>query len=1180
MNESLHNLETIRQYLLGRISDESMLEGIEELLFADEDFCTKAEIVEDELINDFVFGKLNAEDKLSFEKTLENNADRHAKVKVTQLLKENIAVPSIEEKVSFFDSIKSFFRQPIYAGGFALLIIAILIGAFIIFRPPNNSELAELKNIYQKNRPTESRISEFDYAPYEVTRGENDLTDAEKRKLKIIENDLLKKVDGNPNANNHNVLGIFYLSQRKYSEAIKELEESVKLESNNARFNNDLGSAYFELGRFEKQNKLLSIAKANESFSKAIEQNPNLLEAIFNKGLALQELNLPRQAKETWELYLQKDSTSKWANEARKNLEKLAQMQSSFKTKEQVLQDFLTAYRNKNEEFAWKINSQTKEMISGVWLPDQLSRRYLQALKQKDGPAAKESIEALTYIGNLEEKRNADFFVRDLADYYAKVDDEKIEELLKAKDLMSEGYKLAPQSNYQAALESFKNAEKIFVRAENLGEKNIASYWIAFCLTDKSNLNKSLINLQTLDNQAKIKNYKWFRGVVLSRIGDVLYKQNETFKALSYAKESFTISQSISDTLYQQRNANDITLFYLESGELNKTFFYLSKLLQLDSLFYQSSLQNLRNVYRYSDAAKQMEFQRTAIDFVEESAKILIERKSDKSLIFDSNLTLAKMYSFSGDNEKADYFLEICRKITDEIDDAESKKQKTAYLFLQGAEIERFRENFQGAKEKYDLAIKKYEEVKEFKVGIYSARKGRLICLSKLNLLTDFEKELGAVSGLFEENRQQILEDESRSSFFDSEQSLANIVVNFYVSKKDYRQAFNFAENSKARSLLDLIEGAGFYDDKKRQIVFKQTVQPYSIEQIQSRLSSNVQLVQYAVLEDKIAVWLISNNQFEVFTTPIQNDLFEQKVKDYLDLIKNKSPNSKQISKELFDILIKPILAKLDKSNQICIVPDGILYHLPFASLVSSDTDKYLVENFTLFYSPSASISIVLSEIAKNKPKTENLLAIGNPEFNRSNNPNLQNLESAENEATEISKFYENPKKLIKKEAVKSEVLANFGKTNIFHFAGHYVANPNSSLNSKLLLTQPDNSDDEFVGELRASEILQTKNPNLKLAVLSACETGIEKFYKGEGAIGMARTFLAVGTPIVVASQWKVETESTSEMMKSFHRNRKEKGLITSEALRQAQLEMITNKQFSEPYFWSAFSAIGGSVNY
>jgi CHAT domain-containing protein len=57
-----------------------------------------------------------------------------------------------------------------------------------------------------------------------------------------------------------------------------------------------------------------------------------------------------------------------------------------------------------------------------------------------------------------------------------------------------------------------------------------------------------------------------------------------------------------------------------------------------------------------------------------------------------------------------------------------------------------------------------------------------------------------------------------------------------------------------------------------------------------------------------------------------------------------------------------------------------------------------------------------------------------------------------------------------------------------------------------------------------------------KLIVLSACETGSELFNRSEGAVGIARTFLALGAPMVVASQWKVDSEQTKELMIALHR--------------------------------------------
>ncbi len=47
MAESLQNENTIREYLLGRVSDETTLEGIEELLFTDEEFCSEVALAED-----------------------------------------------------------------------------------------------------------------------------------------------------------------------------------------------------------------------------------------------------------------------------------------------------------------------------------------------------------------------------------------------------------------------------------------------------------------------------------------------------------------------------------------------------------------------------------------------------------------------------------------------------------------------------------------------------------------------------------------------------------------------------------------------------------------------------------------------------------------------------------------------------------------------------------------------------------------------------------------------------------------------------------------------------------------------------------------------------------------------------------------------------------------------------
>jgi CHAT domain-containing protein len=143
----------------------------------------------------------------------------------------------------------------------------------------------------------------------------------------------------------------------------------------------------------------------------------------------------------------------------------------------------------------------------------------------------------------------------------------------------------------------------------------------------------------------------------------------------------------------------------------------------------------------------------------------------------------------------------------------------------------------------------------------------------------------------------------------------------------------------------------------------------------------------------------------------------------------------------------------------------------------------------------------------------------------------------------------------------------------VIHFAGHYIPNSKTPSRSKFLFTD---------GDLPVEEVLKIKLPRTRLMVLSACETGVENFYNGEGMIGAARAFLASDVPMVVASTWSVDSEATAELMNKFHRYRKSDGLTVTAALRQAQIDLLSDegKPFRHPFFWAGFLPIGGFVEY
>ena len=116
-------------------------------------------------------------------------------------------------------------------------------------------------------------------------------------------------------------------------------------------------------------------------------------------------------------------------------------------------------------------------------------------------------------------------------------------------------------------------------------------------------------------------------------------------------------------------------------------------------------------------------------------------------------------------------------------------------------------------------------------------------------------------------------------------------------------------------------------------------------------------------------------------------------------------------------------------------------------------------------------------------------------------------------------------------------------------------------------------------GLLYLQDAYQLDVSHLRLAVLSACESGLGRFYRGEGIVSLVRPFIAARVPTVVATLWAVESESTAEFMETFHHLRSTGGISIGEALRQTQLKMVEQNPDRSPYYWAAFIVEGSDAN-
>ncbi len=321
MSENLENTNQLRKYLLGQIADEDVLSRIEKRLLTDREFFCELETVEDRLIEDYAGNLLVGKELESFNRLFLNVPERREKIRLTRALCELAREEKLEKKKNglFYGWIFS----PQAAFGMLILCavaIGLLIWQFGNKQNETDKLLADLRSIQKKQRPVQARVAGFEYAPFVVLRGTSreDKNQIQKRKIEL---GLTEAVEKNPNAENLNALGSFYLIEKRFDEAAAQFEKALESSPQNVEIRSNLGASFYEKAKTENSDERLNyLDKSLEQLNKAIELNPNLPDAVFNKALVLQELNRREEAASVWKQYLKKDANSKWADEARANL--------------------------------------------------------------------------------------------------------------------------------------------------------------------------------------------------------------------------------------------------------------------------------------------------------------------------------------------------------------------------------------------------------------------------------------------------------------------------------------------------------------------------------------------------------------------------------------------------------------------------------------------------------------------------------------------------------------------------------------------------------------------------------------------------------------------------------------------------------------------------------------------
>jgi CHAT domain-containing protein len=391
-------------------------------------------------------------------------------------------------------------------------------------------------------------------------------------------------------------------------------------------------------------------------------------------------------------------------------------------------------------------------------------------------------------------------------------------------------------------------------------------------------------------------------------------------------------------------------------------------------------------------------------------------------------------------------------------------------------------------------------------------------------------------------------------------------MVDLQVSLGRPDQALEYAESARSRALLEsLTDLPGAHP-----------IPVLATRSLQAGLPQHVALIEYQVLPTKLLTWVLRRDSIAVYQAEIsqaslklQVDQFRRKIQICSAALKGDAE-----SRVLSALLIGKLKPALIGATALVIVPDGDLNAVPFSALPDGESGNYLVERYALSMAPSG--RMYLSALAHKRHRVRALslkvTAFGDPAFDRTLVDELVRLPKAKEEARKIASIYPRAKLSLDSEATRDQFFMALGNSDIVHFAGHAITNAKTPLASFLVLA----SAGADSGIVYASDLYKFRLSTSRLVVLSACSGLAGKDLGREGVESLARPFLAMGVPAVVASLWQVNDRPAGALLVEFHR-RINGHASFGEALRKAQIAMLhsADLEFMSPAAWAGFQLIG-----
>jgi CHAT domain-containing protein len=370
-----------------------------------------------------------------------------------------------------------------------------------------------------------------------------------------------------------------------------------------------------------------------------------------------------------------------------------------------------------------------------------------------------------------------------------------------------------------------------------------------------------------------------------------------------------------------------------------------------------------------------------------------------------------------------------------------------------------------------------------------------------------------------------------------------------------------------------------------------ETFSSFSEKQIEELKRQKTSLISYFWGKDQVYIFQINEN-ITLDIIPLTEE-FRTDFTQLVYLCHNVPSNNIATSFEQFTKLGHQFFQQLfpDPSilkENLIVIPDGWLSQLPFEVLLTTsnnDTEirydqlSYLLKETAIYYLYSTAFLDKSNTPALSSPQCLAMAPFSLLDKNYEGNlsqlkSNSIKLTGTQKELKGIAEHF-NGNFQFGNGATEAFFKENASQYDLLHLAMHAKANLTDPMFGQMyfsLSQGTDENDTLFSHELRNIQL------KAKLAVLSACETGLGIASEGNGIISIASHFFEAGCESVTMSLWEAQDDATSQVMLDYYQFLAE-GLPKNKAIQKAKLKYLENPFHQQhPYFWAGFVHLGDST--